>query len=242
MYSVGLEKDFIFVHIPKTGGGAIKNHILKHVPRENLRYPKDIYHASIADYKEAIDNDPDCRPFKDYYAFTVVRNPWDKMVSLFEWKKNGTPDSVYKSVNQKIQPSLIKGRKHVQKPSIENSIPQDLTFLDFCLNLDKFTDHRDIADFFYWQFLGPNEEQDKLHILEFNQISDDAGMVSFWNERIGIPAEPLMKIHKTEHSHYLDYYSNTEAEGIFLQGFVYGLFVHEINYLGWSLDGIRRTQ
>lgn len=64
----------IFIHIPKCGGISI----------ENALFQKKIGHSKIWIYKAF-----DKKKFKQYYKFTFVRNPWDRLVSAFFFLKAG---------------------------------------------------------------------------------------------------------------------------------------------------------
>jgi chondroitin 4-sulfotransferase 11 len=69
------ENNIIFIHIPKAAGNAIVKSLFDapatgHDPI--IRYIKN-------DYEK----------FKSFYRFTVVRNPWDRMVSSFHYLKQG---------------------------------------------------------------------------------------------------------------------------------------------------------
>ncbi len=66
------EQKILFVHIPRTGGGSIK-----HFFRER-KSNKNIQHKTLQDYNQEDD-------YSDYYKFTFVRNPWDRLVSWFLW-------------------------------------------------------------------------------------------------------------------------------------------------------------
>ena len=62
---------FIFTHIPKTGGTSILS-----------LFTKNYKHKSHTKTISLLNNEN----FKKYYKFTIVRNPWDRMVSLYFWK------------------------------------------------------------------------------------------------------------------------------------------------------------
>ena len=87
MYSIGLKQDFIFIHIPKTGGTSVKDCLIRNYPKENLFYTDYGYHAPIGEYVKAIENNPDCKPMSEYVIFTTVRNPWDRVVSRYFFAK-----------------------------------------------------------------------------------------------------------------------------------------------------------
>lgn len=85
------EKKCIFIHIPKTAGLSICHGLLDvnavgHMP---LKY----YHNIFGDKK-----------FNQYYKFTFVRNPWDRVFSAFNYLKSGgvsKDDLKWKSVFNK---------------------------------------------------------------------------------------------------------------------------------------------
>lgn len=70
---------FIFTHIPKTGGTSIfsKRSPLRH--REEFKYIKLAGgHVRLNWLKFEINN---------YYKFTIVRNPWDRIISMWLVRK-----------------------------------------------------------------------------------------------------------------------------------------------------------
>lgn len=82
------EHKFIYVHIPKSAGTFVKHYLLSniesdYVNNQNQQDYDDKYHVTCERALNAIAQDvPD---YEDYFKFTVVRNPFDRVVSMFSY-------------------------------------------------------------------------------------------------------------------------------------------------------------
>ena len=65
---------FIFVHIPKTGGTSIESLFIRNA------------HIKDVPGKHHMVRNLDGELLKKYFAFTFVRNPWDRMVSYYKFR------------------------------------------------------------------------------------------------------------------------------------------------------------
>lgn len=93
-------RSFIFVHIPKTGGTAMALALENRAMKDDILIgdtPKAIRrrgrlkgvqtagrlwkHSTLAD----IDGLVGAEALSDFLIFTLVRNPWDRMVSYYHW-------------------------------------------------------------------------------------------------------------------------------------------------------------
>jgi Sulfotransferase family len=91
---ISFQKRFLFVHIPKTGGNSIQSVLARYsedkivvragqdgVERFGVTNPKYKLkkHSPLADYRAALGE----KQLGQLYKFAAVRNPWDRMVSLY---------------------------------------------------------------------------------------------------------------------------------------------------------------
>ena len=72
----------IFIHIPKNAGISI----------EEALFDKKIGHKSILQFESH-----NLKKYHEYFKFTVVRNPYDRLVSAFHFLKKGGRNPVDKA-------------------------------------------------------------------------------------------------------------------------------------------------
>ena len=68
----------IFVHVERTGGVAVRKHLLQH--EGNFERWPGTKHFTAEKTKELIDN-PEV--WENYFKFAIVRNPYDRLVSWY---------------------------------------------------------------------------------------------------------------------------------------------------------------
>lgn len=162
----------IFVHIPKTGGSSLEFAICKKILGESIDFNKDSYknftvrgakmnilkdsprghsHSYILEYKEFF-------PIDTYLKFTVLRNPFDQVTSLYNQMKSG----------MKI-PSLehfILSNEYNSFQNLNHYINQyDYTHIDGELAIDKvfvFDRYNEAQDFVEQHFNLKIEKNKKL--------------------------------------------------------------------------------
>jgi hypothetical protein len=71
---------FIFVHIPKTGGTSVDSILSKISRNWNSKHHLIEKYRKLADKKHG---------FENYFKFTIVRNPWDRLLSNYFYRKKG---------------------------------------------------------------------------------------------------------------------------------------------------------
>lgn len=75
----------IFIHINKTAGSSVQNAFHNVVPNE---VPHCWKNGSVPDHRTAITikNIIADELWRDYFKFAFVRNPWDRMVSMYHFR------------------------------------------------------------------------------------------------------------------------------------------------------------
>ena len=102
------EKNLLFIHIPKTGGTVIENNINKNTPQTlysgstnslldfpyNKKSLQHQFYTTIYKFRDKLDVN-----FDNIKIFSVVRNPYDRIISDLFWhkliNKNFTAGQVY---------------------------------------------------------------------------------------------------------------------------------------------------
>ena len=72
---LSLDKNFLFIHIPKTGGKSIKDALALQCKSIVRTYGYD-----LDKFDKVLKDNPG-----EYFRFCFVRNPWDRMVSSWKW-------------------------------------------------------------------------------------------------------------------------------------------------------------
>lgn len=107
-----LSQNFLFVHVPKTGGNSVAEKLIPYCQADTGFTPQtddkaDLFiensyglrrHASVTKWTKALGAEQFARLFK----FTILRNPWDRLVSHFIYKarKQNRTGWTYESFDQ----------------------------------------------------------------------------------------------------------------------------------------------
>lgn len=174
------EHKFLFLHLPKTGGTSI-NKFLNNKFKNNER---DFGHPYLLEYTYDEKTDRYSN-LDDYFKFTIVRNPYDRLVSAFFYIKK------YSKF-----PLDISFRKQWE---LEND-----TFESFVIEkLPIILDDKDIRP----RHFKPQVDfgtADLDYIGSFTTIQDD---MNFICDHIGTKRQDLPHINSSVHKNYEEYYN-----------------------------------
>ena len=193
---ISYEKKFIFIAVPRTGTGSF---------RTALGLGGD-WHRRVSDYCRVIGE----QKISSFFKFAIVRNPWDRVVSIFHYHFTHERDYGYRDYKKQLTFSNFVRQinfnenlpKRIMDPSGKFEIPQFMTFTQSCW-IDRKID-----------FIGRFENLQQ----DFNIICD----------KIGIPKQKLPLKHKTNHKHYTEYYDD-ETRSIVAEK-----YAKDIEYFGYK--------
>jgi len=173
---INKEKGFIFVHVPKTAGNAIETSL----PKCNRRKDRKLFRSMVPGEKHICLKDID---HKGLFAFGFVRNPWDRMVSLYHFRSQ--KDNQNNKFDQQRLRDLGFERCLMTGILGENHPPWDQPLLNMTNDAMTWLSGCD--------YIGCYETLQE----DFDRIS----------EIIGIEQKDLPHTNSSKHGDYRDYYT-----------------------------------
>jgi hypothetical protein len=195
---ISLDKKFLFIHVPKTGGNSIQN-VLKQYSEDNVvalaKHQDGVErfevrntkyntkkHSSLRTYKREIEP----VVFNDLFKFATIRNPWDMCVSFFFSPHRGDVSWDRRSFKEFI--SNVQTIDHyIQTPNRKNRLLKKLSFLPQGLLPLLENPLDDEVDF----------------ILRFENLNEDFKTVC---NRLDLPCENLPHRNRSTRDFYTKYY------------------------------------
>lgn len=176
----------IFIHIPKTGGSSVEKSMSNifdekinirnggtHIENDRIKKPiknsfNSLKHATATE----LFNHYGSTKFNNYHKFTIIRNPWDRLLSLYKWntnKKYNKKDFI--NFLPKNNPNEINRAKWTINKFICNNKGDVMvnTLLDFN-NLNE--EFKSLTEKFNLKIDLPHINKSK-HNFNFNECMDD---------------------------------------------------------------------
>ena len=195
---------FIFVEFPKTGTTTIEN-ILKKYSDVEQNYRKDSLcwkHARPKQIKELFEKENKKDEWKHYFKFTFTRNPFDRMVSLWNYMHKSL--EMYKARCEEEGPDW--------KPDYYHWIDDCQTITTKCKTFKEYVKYTanwspGINSVFAYAF----DEDEKFvdFIGRFENLQEDFDIAC---DKIGIERQKLPHKNRTKHKHYTEYYDDETRE------------------------------
>lgn len=192
---------FIFIHIPKCGGTSIEN-ALGYDYKNNIGFNFEKKYQNITNIHPKhfkLDDYDRITKIDDYFTFTIIRNPWERMVSNYNFDITSNDVSIHGK-------NTYNEKKHI-------------TFYDYVDLILNTKTNGVVSDYDSW-YNTQNKSVDCVCKLE--NIQSDFSYVC---GRIGIDNRFIKHINKTlyiENIPYSDYYNNKYKD------LIYNNFKYEI--------------
>ncbi len=154
---------------------------------------------------EVIDHAPSFA--KNYFSFSIVRNPFDRLVSCY------TQKIVEQEPNERQFRNGLRWELNYQKPS----------FKDFIKIVTKNEDNIKERHWNLYHNIIP--VTDIGFIGRFENLQEDFNTIC---DKIGIPQQELPHINKTKHKHYTEYYDDETRQ------IVAEKYAKDIEYFGYE--------
>lgn len=191
---ISIKHNFLFIHIPKTGGNSIQTYlsefsedslITKNFRRDGVRKFQvvnrkygTIKHSTINDYKKKIEKNI----FDSLFKFTVIRNPWDRMISFYFSPHKTVPEWNREKFRELISHKLTL-RDFICTESLGDKINRTV-------KMSIFPNRKSI-----------DSEID--FILRFENLNNDFRELC---SKLDIPYQNLPHINQSKRNHYSKYY------------------------------------
>lgn len=167
---------FVFIHIPKTAGTSIESLFI------NNAHIKDVpgKHNMVSDIGSEF--------LKKYFTFTFVRNPWDRMVSYYNFRLKRSFDMYNHG----------------------DSFKEWIRFLcsDEVQNIKAYQFNLAIKS--QYEFLVSKSNEISVDFIgRFENFQEDFNTIC---DKIGMPQQKLPHKNATNHKHYTEYYDDESRE------------------------------
>ncbi len=202
-----IKEKSLFFHISKTGGTTIMNYFAERSDSEtNLKLYHPVgnlewSHATYEMCKKELNN-----IFNDLYKFTIVRNPYDRIVSEFFYRKKYGYKNTFNSINMNFEKfvnqlyeifPLIKRMSHINQSHF-------ILQKDYCgegVDIFKYEQFDEIVNFLNKKF--------NINIKNIKQNqSDHSNFRKYYNQKT---AKQILEMYK-EDFEFLGYSKNYFCE------------------------------
>ncbi len=158
---------FIFIHIPKTGGTSIASQIFQMC-------------EVVVKHQFAEDIFEEREPGREYFSFSIVRNPWEREVSRYCYQRQNRSDDLHREANELTFKDWLKKRQ------------EDRFFMNFlgAPQLDWLTDSNGglLVEF----------------VARLETIKTDWKHI---REKLGVTTD-IPRLNNSRHGHYSEYYDD----------------------------------
>jgi len=186
------KEQLIFIHIPKNAGTSIRRYF------GNF----STYHETIYDFKDVF---PD--KYNSYRKFTIVRNPYDRMVSWYFYLKKEAEEWVkFTTCKDLLKSSETLDKKRFDKEFTDNFIKwviDPFKYPHTCRALPKHANHDLRLTKMQHEWI-----DDTVTILKYENLNEELN--KYFGKEI-----KLSNQNKSIHMNYLNYYNKYSLDLVY---------------------------
>lgn len=206
---------FVFIHIPKTGGHSVDKYFI-----QKRLVDDDKWHCTgdqILKYMGV-------EKWKEYQTFTIVRNPWDRMVSEYSWQGGLGEDQI-------PTPWGDKNVTFKQFLKMVFNSPHDHHDMNLVRNFDTWYRLQEVKDgHLNDQYSFITDQNDNMiidNLIRFENLNQQFKQML---TKVGLPPDNLPHLNKSKHKHYTEYYDQESIDLVACR------FKRDIETLGYDFQ------
>jgi len=208
--AISRQHRFIFIKINKTGGSSIQRSL------ETVVHDMDEKgHRILTDYDVPLD---------EFFKFSFVRNPWDKMVSFYAYHKKRGFDLLPRRRGDAPQGNISgsPGTGQAER-SFREFLLEDLQTIRF--RNSQGASSRQLRTSNQLDWLVDHQGRVAMDFIgRFESLQQDFDTV---RRRLGFPSLQLRQVNASKHGHYTTYYDDETCRA------VEQAFQKDISYFGY---------
>jgi hypothetical protein len=209
---------FVLISIPKTAGTTIR-YVLDYYSdiksSSSLRNRLYYHHISAGDLKVHFNKQN--WDWNKYYKFCFARNPWDRMVSAFYFKK--------KMINILNTTHISDTTRLMERKWFQDTLLGAREFSEWILKQNNSEYPASYIVPFQKPLVFENGNTLVDYIGRFENLQEDFNIIC---DKIGIPRQELPHKNATKHKHYTEYYDDETRE------IVAERYANDIEYFGYE--------
>lgn len=209
----------IYYFLPKCGCTSLKAHLASVLNMDNVEnFPKDIHNSNIYPFP-FVQNDKLDSSYQDYFKFTIVRNPWSRLVSCYKSKIRAADYSGPGVINGVAKPLLICSDKFFGGMSFE-------AFVDVVCSISDADADNHFRSQLY-QLVGPDGNLMVDYIGKLEMLGMSLNEIT---QASGIPLDEVPHLHKISSKPYTAFYNHELKEKVRER------FVDDITFFDYKFD------